>query len=84
MSTQPLEAVTMCLKALYTLLDTSWPRSKLGNEQSLAVELLNVMHRMLLTRETANTHLLVMDVVRQVIKTAQEALATERERQEEG
>ena len=44
-SIQPLDTVQMCLKAVYTLLDDPWPRSCIGTDQSLAVELLNVLHR---------------------------------------
>ena len=44
-SVQPLETVIMCLKAVYTLLDDSWPRSRLGADKPLATELLNVLHR---------------------------------------
>jgi hypothetical protein len=39
------ETVVMCLKALYTLLDTPFPRKQLGQDPVLCRELLNVMHR---------------------------------------
>ena len=44
-SVQPLETVVQCLKALRTLLDDAWPRRQLGNNKSLCIELLNVLHR---------------------------------------
>lgn len=44
-SIQPLETVLLCLKSVYVLLDDSWPRSRIGTDQSLAIELLNVLHR---------------------------------------
>ena len=37
--------VVQCLKALYTLLSSSWPRRQLGEDPVLCRELLNVMHR---------------------------------------
>ncbi|CAH1791410.1 unnamed protein product [Owenia fusiformis] len=73
-STQPIEVVTLCLKALSVLLGKQWPRKKLGADQSLGIELLNVLHRLLLTRENVKTHLLVMEVVQQVIVSIQESL----------
>ncbi len=44
-SIQPIDTVVLCLKAIYTLLDDPWPRSRIGTDQSLAIELLNVLHR---------------------------------------
>ncbi|XP_077993059.1 HEAT repeat-containing protein 5B-like [Glandiceps talaboti] len=71
-SSEPLETITKCLKALYVLLDSPLPRSKLGSDQILAIELLNVLHRLLLTREMPVTQLLVMDVVKQVVGAMEE------------
>ena len=79
-SIQPLATVNQCLKAIYCLLDDPWPREKLGSEQALAIELLNVLHRLLLTRDSAECFLLVMRVVSQVVKAAQENLQMEREK----
>lgn len=80
-SVQPLDTVNLCLRAIYTLLDDPWPRAKLGHDQSLAIELLNVLHRLLLTRESTECFRLIMDVVRQVIKAAEENIEAERQRQ---
>lgn len=44
-SFQTLETVLLCQKAIQALLDDPWPRSRIGTDQSLAVELLNVLHR---------------------------------------
>ena len=44
-SIQPLDTVVLCLKSIYVLLDDAWPRSRIGTDQSLAIELLNVLHR---------------------------------------
>lgn len=41
------DIVVQCLKALYTALDSSWPRRRLGEDPVLCRELLNVMHRYL-------------------------------------
>ncbi|XP_074651872.1 HEAT repeat-containing protein 5B-like [Tubulanus polymorphus] len=79
-STQPVETVSMCLHALYSLLSTTWPRAKLMMDNSLAIELLNVMHRLLLTRELSSTHPLVVNVVKQVVKAAHEDLEKAKQR----
>jgi len=44
-SVQPSDTVNLCLKALATLLDDSWTRIRLGSDESLTIELLNVLHR---------------------------------------
>ncbi|XP_038071477.1 HEAT repeat-containing protein 5B-like [Patiria miniata] len=76
-SAEPIQSVHYCLQAVQTLLDSAWPRAQLSSNPSLAVELLNVMHRLLLTRETLSTHLLVTGVVKRVIQAMEERLAEE-------
>jgi hypothetical protein len=43
--TEPLDSVLTCLKALYTLLDSTFPRHMLMADRSLSIELCNVLHR---------------------------------------
>lgn len=71
-STQNTET---CLNALYTLLDSAWARKVLIADRSLPIELCNVLHRMLLTRESYVIQMIVMEVLKQVMKAAQEDLA---------
>ena len=78
-SVQPLTTVTQCLKALRTLLDDAWPRQQLASNTALCIELLNVLHRLLLTRDNNECFLLLMGVAKQVLVAVQEA--TDRERQ---
>lgn len=73
-SIEPLESIVTCLHALHTLLDSSWARELLMINKSLGVELCNVLHRLILTRDNHNAQLLCMDVLKQVIKAAQEQL----------
>ncbi|KAK2175422.1 hypothetical protein NP493_734g02011 [Ridgeia piscesae] len=77
-SVQPLQTIMLCLKSIYTLLDDPWPRSRLGVDSALSIELLNVLHRLLLTRDSTDCFLLILDVVRQVVKSAEENLEIER------
>jgi len=48
-SVQPSDTVSMCLKALVTLLDDAWTRTRLASDAQLTIELLNVLHRSALT-----------------------------------
>ncbi|XP_027038809.1 HEAT repeat-containing protein 5B-like [Pocillopora damicornis] len=73
-ATQPNSTVSACLNAFYSLLDSKWPRTLIGNEQILGVEMLSVLHRVLLTRDSRDIHLAAMRVARQIVKAAQESL----------
>jgi hypothetical protein len=69
------DEVSSCLKALKALLDNGWTRSEvLAKEHQLLVELCNVLHRTVLTRDSPSVHLLVMDVLKMVLATAMERL----------
>lgn len=73
-SNEPQESIITCLQALYTLLDSTWAREILMVDRSLGIELCNVLHRLLLTRDNQTVHLLCMEILKQVIKSAQEKL----------
>ncbi|XP_038612606.1 HEAT repeat-containing protein 5A isoform X2 [Tachyglossus aculeatus] len=73
-----MESITACLHALQALLDVPWPRSKIGSDQDLGIELLNVLHRVILTRESPTIQLAALEVVRQIIYAAQEHVREKR------
>ncbi|XP_054827797.1 HEAT repeat-containing protein 5A [Eublepharis macularius] len=73
-----MENITACLHALQALLDVPWPRSKIGSDQELSVELLNVLHRLTLTRESPDIQLAALEVVRQILFAAQEHIKEKR------
>ncbi|KAF6204448.1 hypothetical protein GE061_002789 [Apolygus lucorum] len=77
---EPIESVVTCLRALFTLLDSELPRQMLMADRSLPIELSNVLHRLLLTRDSSDVHQLVMDVLTQIIKAATEDLDSRRKR----
>ncbi|KAK9498320.1 hypothetical protein O3M35_002979 [Rhynocoris fuscipes] len=77
---EPHESVMTCLQALFTLLDSELPRQLLMEDKSLSIELCNVLHRLLLTRDNIDTQMLIMDVLSQVIKAGQEDLENARKR----
>ncbi|XP_006835427.1 PREDICTED: HEAT repeat-containing protein 5A [Chrysochloris asiatica] len=73
-----MDSITACLHALQALLDVPWPRSKIGSDQDLGIELLNVLHRVILTRESPSIQLASLEVVRQIICAAQEHVKEKR------
>ncbi|XP_044256431.1 HEAT repeat-containing protein 5B isoform X4 [Tribolium madens] len=77
-SIEPLESIITCLKALYTLLDSTYARELILVDNSLGIELCNVLHRLILTRDNHTCQLLCMEVLKQVIKAAQEKLDREK------
>lgn len=75
-SIEPLESIITCLKALHTLLDSIYARELILVDNSLGIELCNVLHRLILTRDNHTCQLLCVDVLKQVLKAAQERLDT--------
>uniref|UniRef100_A0A8C5TA83 HEAT repeat-containing protein 5A n=1 Tax=Malurus cyaneus samueli TaxID=2593467 RepID=A0A8C5TA83_9PASS len=78
-----MENIIACLHALRALFDVPWPRSKIGGDQELGVELLNVLHRLILTRESPDIQLAALEVVRLILFAAQEHVKEKRRSAEE-
>ena len=65
-----LGEVGSCLKALKALLDHVWTRTEvLSKVHLLLIELCNVLHRTILTRDSPTVHLLAMEVLKLVLAT---------------
>ncbi|XP_062863467.1 HEAT repeat-containing protein 5A [Trichomycterus rosablanca] len=77
-SQNQMENIASCLQAMQALLDVPWPRSKVGNDQVLSVELLSVLHRLIVTRESPQIQLAVLQLVKQVVCAAQEHVKEKR------
>lgn len=73
-SSEPLESIITCLKALYTLLESNVSKEFIIADKSLAIELCNVLHRLILTRDHHISQFLCMEVLKQVITAAQQQL----------
>ncbi|XP_054455861.1 HEAT repeat-containing protein 5B isoform X1 [Anoplopoma fimbria] len=71
---EPIEHVMSCLQALFTLLESPSAKIHIAEDQLLAVELLNVLHRLLLTRDPPAVQLQVIAVVQETIRAAQDHL----------
>uniref|UniRef100_A0A3B5LED1 HEAT repeat-containing protein 5B n=1 Tax=Xiphophorus couchianus TaxID=32473 RepID=A0A3B5LED1_9TELE len=82
---EPIEHVMSCLQALFTLLETPCAKTHMAEDQLLAVELLNVLHRLLLTRDPPAVQLQVTAVVQETIRAAVDHLQQQRaNREDEG
>ncbi len=76
------DQVTSCLMTLVALLDHDWVRRYLASDNNdspgscslILVELCNVLHRTVLTREAVSTQTLALDVLRLVLITSKERL----------
>lgn len=78
-SSEKLEAVLSCLQSMYTLFDSAWAREQLFTDRSLAIELCNVLHRMILTRDSLEVQLLCIEILKCVIQATKEALDRDKE-----
>lgn len=78
-SSEKHESVVACLQAVYTIFDTQWSRIMLFKDRSLAVELCNVLHRLILTRDSLEVQLLCIEVLRRTIVAAKETLDQQRD-----
>uniref|UniRef100_A0A8D0CV99 HEAT repeat-containing protein 5B n=1 Tax=Sander lucioperca TaxID=283035 RepID=A0A8D0CV99_SANLU len=80
---EPIEHVMSCLLALFTLLESPCFKIHIAEDQLLAVELLNVLHRLLLTRDPPAVQLQVTAVVQETIRAAQNHLQRQKASKEE-
>uniref|UniRef100_A0AAQ4RK18 HEAT repeat-containing protein 5B n=1 Tax=Gasterosteus aculeatus aculeatus TaxID=481459 RepID=A0AAQ4RK18_GASAC len=80
---EPMEHVMSCLRALFTLLEAPSAKIHIAEDQLLAVELLNVLHRLLLTRDPPAVQLQVIAVVQETIRAAQDHLQRQKASKEE-
>ncbi|XP_062554350.1 HEAT repeat-containing protein 5B isoform X3 [Armigeres subalbatus] len=76
---EKLESVIACLQALYTMFDSKWSRQMLTKNKSLPVELCNVLHRLILTRDSMEVQFLCISILKQTIVAANECLELEKQ-----
>ncbi|XP_050313880.1 HEAT repeat-containing protein 5B isoform X2 [Anthonomus grandis grandis] len=79
--TESPEIVDTCLRALRGILEVSKARELLLEDPALIVELCNVLHRLVLTLDSADCSLLCMEVLQQVLRAATNKLDDDRNRQ---
>lgn len=83
-SSEKHESIVSCLQALHTVFDSTWSRRLLFQNRLLAVELCNVLHRLILTRDSLEVQLFCIEVLKRTIAGANEVLAADRQRQLDG
>lgn len=71
--------VISCLQSLYTIFDSKWARQQLIKDKSIVIELCNVLHRQILTRDELLVQLLCVEILKQSIQAAEECLQTQKE-----
>lgn len=77
-SYEKAECVTACLQSIHTILSSKWARKTLFVNKNLSIELCCILHRMVLTRDSLEVHLLCIEILRQVIQSADEQLEAEK------
>ena len=69
------DQVSSCVIALKALIDNPWVRSSiLSQENDFSIELCNVLHRTVLTRDRPATQILVLDVLSSLLKSRKDNL----------
>lgn len=71
--------VISCLQSLYTIFDSDWARKQLIKNKTLTIELCNVLHRQILTRDELLVQLLCMEILKQSIHAARDDLQSKRD-----
>ncbi|XP_059611858.1 HEAT repeat-containing protein 5B isoform X2 [Phlebotomus argentipes] len=69
-SSEKDENVISCLQSLSTVFDSVWAREQLMKVNSLNIELCNVLHRSILTRDSIEVQLLCMEILKQTLEAA--------------
>lgn len=73
-----------CLKALNRLLDDKYAQDQLNSDPKLAIEILHLLHRLLLTCQPRDLHVIVMQIAVLVGRALQEGVKKEDETVEKG
>lgn len=76
---EKLDSVIACLQSLYTIFDSKWSRLMLSKNKSLPIELCNVLHRLILTRDSIEVQYLCLLILKQTITAANEFLELEKQ-----
>ena len=77
-ATDPISNMIVCLKSLHTLVRHRVLRSLITQDQNLGIELCSILHRLLLTRESPECQLLVLEISSCVVDLLQEVIEEER------
>lgn len=73
-SSEKNENIIICLQSLNTILNSHWTREQLVKNDSLNIELCNVLHRLILTRDSVEVQLLCIEILKQTLEAAKHQL----------
>ncbi|XP_055929916.1 HEAT repeat-containing protein 5B-like isoform X2 [Argiope bruennichi] len=79
-SSSSIDYVMICLHSFIQLFSHPLPSQILGQDSQLSVELANVLHRMLLTRESLESQLAVMKVTQLLVTAHKDFIESERKK----
>ena len=71
------DTILSCLRSLDSLLSLPWTRKQVANDPIVGIEILNVLHRLLLTRDSCKSQTINLLIVSKVLKSANEHLYTD-------
>lgn len=80
-SNEPISYITECLGSLKALLSHRFSREVLGNNANLSIELCNVLHRLLITREILQCQQTILDISHLIVQSRLEHLQREADAQ---
>lgn len=76
-SNEPISYITECLGSLKALLSHRYSREILGENANLSIELCNVLHRLLITREILQCQQIILDISHLIVRSRLEHLQRE-------
>ncbi|XP_077476477.1 HEAT repeat-containing protein 5A [Stigmatopora argus] len=72
------ENITSCLRALQAPLDVPWARAKVASDQALSVEILAVLHRLMVTGESAAVQEDALDLLERIVAATRDHVGEKR------
>lgn len=64
---EPMQSFIVCLNSLKTLLSHQLPCQLIALDNKLTIEMCNVLHRLMLTRESSACHVLVLEIIQMLL-----------------
>lgn len=79
-NSEKIETVIACLESIFNILQTTWSRQQLVKDRDMSIELCQILHRLILTKDSMEVHLLCMEILKQAIRGMQELLDDEKQK----
>uniref|UniRef100_A0A5S6QXJ1 HEAT repeat-containing protein 5B n=1 Tax=Trichuris muris TaxID=70415 RepID=A0A5S6QXJ1_TRIMR len=79
-----VECAALCLNSIRTILSNEWAQLQLLANPQMSVELLNVLYRLILSREALRLQSLCIDIAKEVVEAAELSCKAMNERKQRG